>query len=108
LLFALFHAKGTGLKAQGFSFEFEASAFFRITVLVLDFCGTIFFVQTCHCSALSAATARFSLFLPVVPVMTRTEAVKIWCGLRPCSPVGLPYIGRPWAYDNLIISTATV
>jgi hypothetical protein len=80
LPFALFHAKGTGLKAQGFSFALEAYAFFRITVLVLDFCGTIFVilrfvVQACHCSALGAATARFSLFLPVVPVMTRTEAV---------------------------------
>jgi hypothetical protein len=66
LPFALFHAKGKGLKAQGFFFAFEASAFFRITVLVfvLDFCGTIFVilrfvVQTCHCSALGAATARF-------------------------------------------------
>ncbi|MHA3772996.1 NAD(P)/FAD-dependent oxidoreductase [Verrucomicrobiota bacterium sgz303538] len=31
--------------------------------------------------------------------------VKPWCGLRPCSPDGLPYIGRFGSYGNL--STAT-
>lgn len=29
----------------------------------------------------------------------------IWRGLRPCSPDGLPYIGRSTRYDNLIIAT---
>jgi len=33
------------------------------------------------------------------------ELIEIWRGLRPCSPDGLPYIGRPRLYDNLIIST---
>ena len=32
------------------------------------------------------------------------ELVEIWRGLRPCSPDGLPYIGRPPCYDNLIIA----
>jgi D-amino-acid dehydrogenase len=31
--------------------------------------------------------------------------VKPWCGLRPCSPDGLPYIGRPARYSNLTIAT---
>jgi D-amino-acid dehydrogenase len=30
---------------------------------------------------------------------------EIWRGLRPCSPDGLPYIGRPARYDNLIVAT---
>lgn len=30
---------------------------------------------------------------------------KIWHGLRPCSPDGLPYIGRTKKYDNLILAT---
>ena len=60
--------------------------------------------QNCHCGALGVATSRFSLFLPLVPVMTGNEAVEIWRGLRPCSPDGLPYIGRLSHYDNLIIS----
>jgi len=28
-----------------------------------------------------------------------------WSGLRPCTPDGLPYIGRPRRYDNLVIAT---
>lgn len=28
-----------------------------------------------------------------------------WVGLRPCSPDGLPYIGRTAKYDNLVIAT---
>lgn len=30
---------------------------------------------------------------------------EIWSGLRPCSPDGLPYIGRSKTFDNLIIAT---
>ncbi|MEI9920239.1 MAG: FAD-dependent oxidoreductase [Bacteroidota bacterium] len=30
---------------------------------------------------------------------------KIWHGLRPCSPDGLPYIGRPRSIDNLVVAT---
>jgi D-amino-acid dehydrogenase len=33
------------------------------------------------------------------------EGVKPWCGLRPCSPDGLPYIGRTQKYDNLCVAT---
>jgi D-amino-acid dehydrogenase len=33
------------------------------------------------------------------------ELIEIWHGLRPCSPDGLPYLGRPRRYDNVIIST---
>jgi len=30
---------------------------------------------------------------------------EIWRGLRPCSPDGLPYIGRPARCENLIVAT---
>jgi D-amino-acid dehydrogenase len=33
------------------------------------------------------------------------ELIEIWRGLRPCSPDGLPYIGRPRRYDNVIFAT---
>ena len=33
------------------------------------------------------------------------ELIEIWRGLRPCSPDGLPYIGRPSRYDNVIFAT---
>jgi D-amino-acid dehydrogenase len=32
-------------------------------------------------------------------------AKTVWSGLRPCSPDGLPYIGRSHKYKNLIIAT---
>ena len=30
---------------------------------------------------------------------------QVWAGLRPCTPDGLPILGRPRAYDNLILAT---
>jgi D-amino-acid dehydrogenase len=30
---------------------------------------------------------------------------QVWCGLRPCSPDGLPYIGRSRKRDNVVIAT---
>ncbi len=29
---------------------------------------------------------------------------QVWFGLRPCSPDGLPYVGRPASYSNLIVA----
>ena len=31
--------------------------------------------------------------------------IEPWVGLRPCSPDGLPYLGRPTGWDNVIVST---
>lgn len=31
--------------------------------------------------------------------------VQPWCGLRPCSPDGLPYLGRTRRYQNLCVAT---
>jgi D-amino-acid dehydrogenase len=33
------------------------------------------------------------------------EGIQPWVGLRPCSPDGLPYVGRTQRYDNLCIAT---
>ena len=30
---------------------------------------------------------------------------EIWCGLRPCSPTGLPYLSRGNGFDNLVLAT---
>lgn len=37
-----------------------------------------------------------------VPDISRDQ---VWAGLRPCSPDGLPYIGRAPRHDNLLIAT---
>jgi D-amino-acid dehydrogenase len=31
--------------------------------------------------------------------------VEIWRGLRPCTPDGMPFVGRPRALDNVIVAT---
>ena len=31
--------------------------------------------------------------------------VPVWCGLRPCSPDGLPYVGRFGRFSNLSAAT---
>lgn len=33
------------------------------------------------------------------------EQIKPWAGLRPCTPDGLPYIGRTERYKNLLVGT---
>ncbi|MBI1845836.1 MAG: FAD-dependent oxidoreductase, partial [Candidatus Rokubacteria bacterium] len=33
------------------------------------------------------------------------ELLEVWRGLRPCTPDGLPAIGRPKAFDNLVLAT---
>jgi D-amino-acid dehydrogenase len=37
---------------------------------------------------------------------TDFDGIQPWRGLRPCSPDGLPYIGRTTRYSNLVITTA--
>lgn len=32
------------------------------------------------------------------------EVLEIWQGLRPCTPDGLPYIGRPHSYENVMVA----
>ena len=32
------------------------------------------------------------------------ELMEIWEGLRPCTPDGLPYLGRPLSYENVIVA----
>jgi D-amino-acid dehydrogenase len=35
----------------------------------------------------------------------RFDSAREWCGLRPCSPDGLPFVGRSSRYANLSIAT---
>ncbi|MFS4481544.1 NAD(P)/FAD-dependent oxidoreductase [Hyunsoonleella sp. 2307UL5-6] len=37
--------------------------------------------------------------------ITSEEKTKVTCGLRPCSPDGLPFIGKPSKYSNLIVAS---
>jgi D-amino-acid dehydrogenase len=49
---------------------------------------------------INAAQEYFPQFTP-----DNFAGVKPWCGLRPCSPDGLPYLGRTTKFSNLTIAT---
>ena len=33
------------------------------------------------------------------------DGLEPWVGLRPCTPDGLPYLGRPARWNNVVIAT---
>jgi D-amino-acid dehydrogenase len=39
-----------------------------------------------------------------LPQMETTETIEIWSGLRPCTPDGLPFLGRAERYRNLSVT----
>jgi D-amino-acid dehydrogenase len=39
-----------------------------------------------------------------LPELARTEPVGTWCGLRPCTPDSLPFVGRAEGYRNLSVA----
>lgn len=43
-------------------------------------------------------------YLPDFPAETLSR-LPAWCGLRPVSPDGLPYLGRPSRWSNLVVAT---
>jgi len=51
-----------------------------------------------------AITKNIPTFLPQIDP-NHLELIEIWRGLRPCTPDGLPIIGRSDTYKNLIIAT---
>ncbi len=35
---------------------------------------------------------------------TNLKVVEVWRGLRPCTPDGLPLLGRPRRWDNVVVT----
>lgn len=51
----------------------------------------------------NAVLKSIPAFLPEIE-LDALELLEIWRGLRPCTPDGLPYLGRPQQYDNLTVA----
>ncbi len=51
----------------------------------------------------SAITSALSMYLPSFDVGSH-EIVETWCGLRPCTPDGLPFLGRVPEVCNLVVA----
>jgi D-amino-acid dehydrogenase len=64
----------------------------------LDLCSTNTSLNTNRMSSLFADTRRYLMHLP-------QEKTQLWCGLRPCTPDGLPIISRSTRQKNVIIAT---
>jgi D-amino-acid dehydrogenase len=65
----------------------------------LELAGLDLAVDRRRVDALRRAGPRY-VTLPVEPPL-----VEIWRGLRPCTPDGLPLLGRPRAWDNVVVAT---
>ena len=74
---------------------------------VLRFAGTLELAGhdlTINLRRVGAILKSVPMYLPGFDVRA-LDLIEIWRGLRPCTPDGLPYIGRPSTLDNLIVAT---
>jgi D-amino-acid dehydrogenase len=82
-------------------------------VAVTPFAGSLRFAGTMEFTGynLDLNMLRINAILDAVPLyfgnIERPDASRqeLWCGLRPVTPDGLPYLGRPRALSNLVIAT---
>jgi D-amino-acid dehydrogenase len=65
----------------------------------LEFVGMDFGLNERRVNAIKRAAGEY------LGRMENLESGEIWSGLRPCSPDGLPLIGRSRALENLIVAT---
>lgn len=107
--------------AKGYSFTFKRPSLYPATpfnlaearVFYTPMADTLRFSGTLVLGGfdLSIDWRRTQAILNAVPEylpdfdLRALELVEIWRGLRPCTPDGLPYIGRSPRYDNVIIAT---
>lgn len=64
----------------------------------LEIAGLDFSINQRRVNAIRRAAPRY------LSGMDDLETLEVWGGLRPCTPDGLPILGRPPQYENLIIA----
>ncbi len=64
----------------------------------LELAGMDLSVNQRRVDAILQAAQRF------LPGLSPSEITEIWRGLRPCTPDGLPMLGRCEGYDNLVVA----
>lgn len=67
----------------------------------MEFSGINHYIRKERVQAIARAAESYYPSLQI----SEEEVAEAKCGLRPVSPDGLPYIGRPSKYDNLVIAT---
>jgi len=74
---------------------------------MLRFAGTLElagFDQSINLVRVQAILKAVKAYFPEIDPAA-LKLCEIWRGLRPCSPDGLPYVGRPARLDNVIVAT---
>lgn len=67
----------------------------------MELSGINHHINTKRVAAIAKAASDYYLHTSI----TSEEQTQAKCGLRPLSPDGLPFIGRPSAYNNLVLAT---
>ncbi|ADB37527.1 NAD(P)/FAD-dependent oxidoreductase [Spirosoma linguale] len=73
----------------------------------LRFAGTLEVAgtdMTVNMNRVRGIVQSINQYYPDIPV-TMPDVDVVWRGLRPCSPDGLPYIGRTKRYENVVLAT---
>ncbi|UCG12008.1 MAG: FAD-dependent oxidoreductase [Deltaproteobacteria bacterium] len=107
--------------AKGYSITFKRPPRFpgipfamaEAKVILTPMADTLRFAGTLELAGfdMSINQRRVQAILKAVPAyfpdidLDALELIEIWRGLRPCTPDGLPYLGRSRLYDNFIIAT---
>lgn len=65
----------------------------------LELAGMDLSINDRRVAAIRRAVRRY------LPQLSPPPSIEVWRGLRPLSPDTLPYIGRPRAYDNIVVAT---
>jgi len=64
----------------------------------LELAGMDFSINARRVDALQKASSEY------LPGLQQAKIIEIWRGLRPCTPDGLPIIGRSRTFDNLFVA----
>ncbi len=117
--------KGLGLKllvqpAKGYSLSYKKPEtgptipmiLAETKVAVTPLADTLRFGGTLELAGLdmSISQRRVEAIKKAIPIYLKDikpqnlELIKLWRGLRPCSPDGIPFVGRTKKYNNLVIA----
>lgn len=66
---------------------------------MLELCGTDLTVDQVRVETIRRQAVRF------MPALARMRTTRLWRGLRPCTPDGLPIVGRVPRFDNAWLAT---
>lgn len=71
----------------------------------IRFAGTLELVDLDESITARRVDAILRAARKILTVPEQVRVIEVWRGLRPCTPDGMPIIGRPREFENLVIAT---